>query len=82
MEQANDTEFGLSASIWGRDINRCLSCAAAFRAGIIQINQNAIMLPGFSYGGIGISGVGKESSLEAMLETYMYEKTNIVNFGD
>lgn len=81
MTQANDTDFGLSASIWGRDINQCLSCAAAFRAGIIQINQNAIMLPGFSYGGVGISGVGKESSLEAMLETYMYEKTNIVNFA-
>jgi len=79
---ANDTEFGLSASVWGNDINTCLSCAAAFRAGIVQINQNAIMLPGFSYGGVGISGVGKESSLEAMLETYMFEKTNIVNFGD
>lgn len=82
MERANGTAFGLSASIWGRDINKCLSCAAAFRAGIVQINQNAIMLPGFSYGGIGISGVGKESSLDAMLETYMYEKTNIVNFAD
>ncbi|MFK7763597.1 MAG: aldehyde dehydrogenase family protein [Roseobacter sp.] len=78
---ANGTQYGLSASIWGRDINACLTCAAAFRAGIVQINQNAIMLPGFSYGGVGISGVGKESSLEAMLETYMYEKTNIVNFS-
>ena len=82
MTLANDTKFGLSASVWGRDINQCLKCAAGFRAGIVQINQNAIMLPGFSYGGVGISGVGKESSLEAMLETYMYEKTNIVNFGD
>jgi betaine-aldehyde dehydrogenase len=39
------------------------------------------MLPGFSYGGVGISGIGKEGSLEAMLETYTYEKTNIINFG-
>jgi acyl-CoA reductase-like NAD-dependent aldehyde dehydrogenase len=82
MRSANDTEFGLSASIWGRDINKCLSCAAAFRAGIVQVNQNAIMLPGFSYGGVGISGTGKESSLDAMLGSYMYEKTNIVNFAD
>lgn len=81
MELSNDTAFGLSASIWGKDIDQCLDCAARFRAGIVQINQNAIMLPGFSYGGVGMSGIGKESSLEAMLETYMYEKTNIVNFG-
>jgi betaine-aldehyde dehydrogenase len=59
-----------------------LKIAAAFRVGIVQINQNAVMLPGFTYGGIGISGVGKESSLEAMLQTYMYEKTNIVNYAD
>lgn len=81
IEFANSTDFGLSASVWGRDIDACLTCADAFRAGIVQINQNAIMLPGFSYGGIGISGVGKESSLEAMRETYMFEKTNIVNFA-
>jgi acyl-CoA reductase-like NAD-dependent aldehyde dehydrogenase len=79
---SNDTVFGLSASVWGKDISKCLKIADAFQAGIVQINQNAIMLPGFSYGGIGISGVGKESSLEAMLSNYMYEKTNIVNFMD
>ena len=77
---ANATPFGLSASVWGRDISVCLGLARDFRAGIVQINQNAVMLPGFSYGGVGISGQGKESSLEAMLETYMYEKTNIVTF--
>lgn len=78
---SNATSFGLSASVWGQDITRCLRLAHDFRAGIVQVNQNAVMLPGFSYGGVGISGQGKESSLEAMLETYMYEKTNIVNFG-
>ena len=78
---ANSTRFGLSASVWGKNINQCLAFARDFRSGIVQINQNAVMLPGFSYGGLGVSGHGKESSLEAMLETYMYEKTNIVNFG-
>lgn len=78
---ANSTRFGLSASVWGKNINQCLALARDFRSGIVQINQNAVMLPGFSYGGLGVSGRGKESSLEAMLETYMYEKTNIVNFG-
>lgn len=81
IDLSNATAYGLSASVWGRDINECLNIAQGFRAGIVQINQNAIMLPGFSYGGVGVSGIGKESSLEAMLGTYTYEKTNIVNFG-
>lgn len=81
LQAANATPFGLAASVWGKDINACLQLSQGFRAGIVQINQNAVMLPGFSYGGVGISGIGKEGSLEAMLETYTYEKTNIVNFG-
>lgn len=81
IELANATPYGLSASVWGKDINACMQLARGFRCGIVQINQNAVMLPGFSYGGLGISGIGKEGSLDAMLETYTYEKTNIVNFG-
>lgn len=81
LEQSNDTEYGLSASVWGNDIATCLNIADRFHAGIVQVNQNAVMLPGLSYGGVGISGIGKESSREAMVESYMYEKTNIVNFG-
>lgn len=81
VARANATDYGLSASVWGKDIGLCLDIAERFTAGIVQINQNAIMLPGFSYGGVGVSGIGKESSLEAMLETYTYEKMNIVNYG-
>jgi acyl-CoA reductase-like NAD-dependent aldehyde dehydrogenase len=38
------------------------------------------MVPGIAYGGIKNSGIGKESSLEAMLETYTWSKTNILNY--
>ncbi len=80
VTKSNATAYGLSASVWGKNISICLGIAEKFRSGIVQINQNAIMLPGFSYGGVGVSGIGKESSLEAMLETYTYEKMNIVNY--
>jgi acyl-CoA reductase-like NAD-dependent aldehyde dehydrogenase len=80
LTRANDTEFGLSASVWGRDIGTCLRLADALEAGIVQINQNAIMIPGIAYGGIRNSGLGKEGSLEAMLDSYTYAKTNIVNY--
>lgn len=81
LARANDSEFGLSASVWGRDITTCLRLADALEAGIVQINQNAIMVPGIAYGGIRNSGLGKEGSLEAMLDSYTYAKTNILNYG-
>lgn len=82
LGRANRTEFGLSASVWGRDINTCMRLADDLEAGIIQINQNAVMVPGIAYGGIRNSGVGSEGSLEAMLGSYTYAKTNIVNYGE
>ena len=81
VAMANDTRYGLSASIWGKDINRCLKLSRAMRAGFVQINQNAVMLPGLSYAGVKASGMGSESSLESMLATFTVEKTTIVNLG-
>jgi len=81
IERANDSKFGLSASVWGKDISDCMNTAAKLNAGIVQINQNAIMLPGLAYGGIKDSGIGRESSVEAMVSTYMYSKTNILNYN-
>lgn len=80
LAAANATDFGLSASVWGRDISDCLRLADRLEAGIVQINQNAIMVPGIAYGGIKNSGFGKEASLEAMLDSYTWSKTNIVNY--
>ncbi len=78
---ANDVRYGLSASIWGRDIEKCLKLSRAMCAGFVQINQNAVMLPGLSYAGVKASGIGSESSLEAMLATFTVEKTTIINLG-
>lgn len=78
---ANDVRYGLSASIWGQDINKCLKLSRAMRAGFVQINQNAVMLPGLSYAGVKASGIGSESSLESMLATFTVEKTTIINLG-
>jgi acyl-CoA reductase-like NAD-dependent aldehyde dehydrogenase len=78
---ANDVRYGLSASIWGKDINRCLKLSRAMRAGFVQVNQNAVMLPGLAYAGVKASGIGSESSLESMLATFTVEKTTIVNLG-
>lgn len=81
VERANDSSFGLSASVWGSDISRCMQTASDLSAGIVQINQNAVMVPGIAYGGLRDSGLGREGSLEAMLESYTWPKTHILNYA-
>ena len=81
IERSNASNFGLSASVWGSDINRCMQAAADLSAGIVQVNQNAVMIPGIAYGGIRHSGLGREGSLEAMLESYTWPKTHILNYA-
>jgi 5-methylthioadenosine/S-adenosylhomocysteine deaminase len=49
------------------------------KAGFVQVNQNLVVQPGLSYGGIKQSGLGKEASLESMLEHFTHKKTAIIN---
>ena len=81
IARANDVEYGLSASIWGKDISTCLHVSKQMNVGFTQINQNAVMLPGLSYAGTKSSGFGSESSLESMISSFTKEKTTIVNIG-
>ena len=52
-----------------------------WRIGLVQINQNLVVQANLSYGGVKSSGLGKEASLEAMLEHFMHKKTIMVNYG-
>ncbi len=76
---ANDTDFGLAASIWTRDLKTALDATRRLEAGFVQVNQNLVVQPGLSYGGIKQSGLGREASLEAMLEHFTHKKTVIIN---
>jgi acyl-CoA reductase-like NAD-dependent aldehyde dehydrogenase len=76
---ANGTEYGLAASIWTRDLKTALDATRRLEAGFVQVNQNLVVQPGLSYGGTKQSGLGREASLEAMLEHFTYKKTVIIN---
>jgi len=81
LEEANASEYGLSASVWTNNLRIGLRLAHALEAGIVQINQNLVVQANISYGGVKSSGLGKEASLEAMLEHFMHKKTIMVNMA-
>ena len=76
---ANDSSFGLAATIWTTDLRKAMQAIHRLEAGFVQVNQNLVVQPNLSYGGFKQSGLGKEASLEAMLEHFTRKKTAIVN---
>jgi len=79
LEEANDTDYGLAATIWTYDLTRAMKAIKTLDAGFVQVNQNTVVQPGLSYGGTKKSGLGKEASLESMLEHFTVKKTVIIN---
>ncbi len=78
-EAANAGEFGLAATVWTRDLRRALRVSHTLDAGYVQVNQNLTIQPTLSYGGFKKSGLGKEASLESMLEHFTRKKTIVVD---
>ena len=81
LAAANDSEYGLAASLWTNNLRVGLDLAHRLEAGLVQINQNLVVQANLSYGGVKSSGLGKEASLEAMLEHFTHKKTIMVNMA-
>lgn len=81
MRLANEVDYGLSAALWTRDLNRALDFARKIQAGFVQVNQFITPRASLAYGGWKSSGLGKECSLESMLEHFTQSKTVIINPG-
>lgn len=70
--KANDTRFGLAASVWSRDLARAQRVSAAIRAGSVWINAHTRLFPEIETGGYRESGIGRlhgVEGLEAFLQT-------------
>jgi acyl-CoA reductase-like NAD-dependent aldehyde dehydrogenase len=63
---ANDTQYGLSGSIWTRDGARALRVARALQTGVLSINSNTSVRVSTPFGGFKQSGVGRELGPHAL----------------
>jgi acyl-CoA reductase-like NAD-dependent aldehyde dehydrogenase len=63
---ANDTPYGLSGSIWTRDVGRALRVVRAIETGVLSINSNTSVRVSTPFGGFKQSGFGRELGMHAM----------------
>jgi len=75
---ANNSVYGLSGSIWTRDVSRALRVARAFETGMISINSSSSVHIEAPFGGMKQSGIGREQGMVA-LEHYSELKTVFIS---
>ncbi len=80
IRRANDTDFGLSAGVFTRDLPRAHRVARAFEAGTVWINQYNLTPAGMPFGGSKASGIGRENARMAM-DHYTEAQTIYVGMG-
>ena len=73
VELANNTRYGLAATLYTENINRALELAVKLKAGVVWINTTNQLDAACGFGGIRESGFGREGGLEGMLD-YLRER--------
>ncbi len=68
IKDANDVPYGLSASVWGKDIRNCMKVANELQFGTVWINDHGILTSEMPHGGFKQSGFGKDLSLYSLDE--------------
>jgi len=68
IQRANDTEYGLVAYVYTRDLGRGLRVSEKIEAGMLALNRGLVSDPAAPFGGVKQSGLGREGAHHGMLE--------------
>lgn len=78
IQKANDSEYGLYASVYTKNLDRAMRMAKAFEAGTVSINCTSPSLaPDMPFGGYKASGIGREGWIDG-LNNYLETKTVLI----
>ncbi len=75
---ANGTEYGLGGGLWTSNLRRAHAVSAAMNTGMVWVNCYKRVFPGAPFGGVGLSGYGRDLGIEA-IEGYTYAKSVCIN---
>jgi len=78
IARANDTEYGLVAYFFTRDLNRAMRVIEGLHTGMVGVNQGMVSNPGAPFGGVKQSGYGREGGREG-IDEYLSLKYAAIN---
>ena len=81
LELANDTDFGLAASVWSQDVSRVHHLTSRLRAGTVWVNTHGVFDPNLPFGGFKQSGLGREHG-KAAIDTYTELKSVCIAYRE
>lgn len=81
IREANDTIYGLAATLWTKDAGRAQRVASRLQAGIVTVNTPFTAFPGTPFGGYKQTGFGRELALETV-DLYTQTKSVLLYTGE
>lgn len=78
LERANDSEFGLAGTVWGKDVDRAVEVAMRIRTGTVWVNKHLDLRFDVAFGGVKQSGIGREQGDDGLRE---FVETHVVSIA-
>jgi len=77
IDAANDSEYGLYAGIWTKDLQKAHTIAARLEAGMVSVNEYPVTFPQTPFTGWKMSGIGQEQGIDAIRHYTRVKNVNV-----